>query len=73
MPTEEVAMDIVSRGDPRVVALSVALAPYAWTEATPEMLGRRVVGVLDRCWLLGELPGPRPAVWVDHLEPAGPG
>jgi hypothetical protein len=41
-------MEIVPRDDPRVVALSVALGPYAWTKLTPEMLARRVVGVLDR-------------------------
>ena len=51
-------MEIVPREDPRVVALSAALEPYAWSQATPEMLARRVVGVLDRYWLLGELPGP---------------
>ena len=41
-------MEIVPRDDPRVVALSAALAPYTWSQATPEMLARRVVGVLDR-------------------------
>jgi hypothetical protein len=66
-------MEIVPRDDPRVVALSVALEPYAWTKATPEMLARRAVGVLDRYWLLGALPGPRPAAWRDDLEPADPG
>jgi hypothetical protein len=65
-------MEIVPR-DPRVVALSAALGPYAWTKLTPEMLARRVVGVLDRYWLLGELPGPRPEAWMDDLEPAAPG
>jgi hypothetical protein len=29
--------------------------------------------VLDRYWLLGELPGPRPEAWMDDLEPAAPG
>ena len=66
-------MDIVPREDPRVVALSAALAPYAWSQATPEMLARRVVGVLDRQWLLGELPGPRPAVRLGDIVPADPG
>src|SRR4051812_5750585 len=63
-------MEIVPRDDPRVVALSAALGPYAWTKLTPEMLARRVVGVLDRYWLLGELPGSRPEAWMDDLEPA---
>lgn len=63
-------MDMVPRDDPRVVALSAALQPYGWTMATPEMLARRVVGVLDRHWLLGELPVPRPAGWMDGVEPA---
>jgi hypothetical protein len=66
-------MDIVPREDPRVVALSAALAPYAWSQATPEMLARRVVGVLDRYWLLGELPGPRPTSQIDDVQPADPG
>ena len=66
-------MDIVPRDDPRVVALSAALAPYAWSQATPEMLARRVVGVLDRQWLLGELPGPRPSVRLGDIVPADPG
>jgi hypothetical protein len=66
-------MEIVPRDDPRVVALSAALQPYGWTRATPQMLARRVVGALDRCWLLGELPGPRPAGWMDDIEPADPG
>jgi hypothetical protein len=66
-------MEIVPRDDPRVVALSAALGPYAWAKLTPEMLARRVVGVLDRYWLLGELPGPRPEAWMDDLEPAAPG
>jgi hypothetical protein len=66
-------MEIVPRDDPRVVALSGALEPYAWTNATPEMLARRVVGILDRYWLLGELPGPRPAVRMEDVEPADPG
>jgi hypothetical protein len=66
-------MDIVPRDDPRVVALSAALAPYAWSQATPEMLARRVVGVLDRQWLLGELPGPRPPVRLGDIVPADPG
>jgi hypothetical protein len=66
-------MDIVPRDDPRVVALSAALAPYAWSQATPEMLARRVVGVLDRQWLLGELPGPRPLVRMGDVVPADPG
>ena len=63
-------MEIVPRDDPRVVALSAALQPYGWTRATPEMLARRAVGILDRCWLLGELPGPPPAGWMDGIEPA---
>jgi hypothetical protein len=54
-------MELVARDDPRVVVLSVALE-YAWWSATPEMLARRAVGVLDRHWLLGELPGPHSAV-----------
>jgi hypothetical protein len=66
-------VEIVPRDDPRVVALSTALGPYAWTQATPEMLARRVVGVLDRYWLLDALPGPRPADWMEDLEPADPG
>jgi hypothetical protein len=66
-------MEIVPREDPRVVALSAALEPYAWTKATPEMLARRAVGVLDRYWLVGELPGPRPAAWMDDVDPADPG
>jgi len=66
-------MDIVPRDDPRVVALSAALAPYAWSQATPEMLARRVIGVLDRQWLLGELPGPRPSVRLGDVGPADPG
>ena len=66
-------MEIVPREDPRVVALSAALQPYAWTKATPEMLARRAVGVLDRYWLVGELPGPRPAAWMDDVDPADPG
>ena len=66
-------MEIVPREDPRVVALSAALAPYAWSQATPEMLARRVVGVLDRQWLLGELPDPRPAVRLGDIVPADPG
>ena len=66
-------MDIVPRDDPRVVALSAALAPYAWSQATPEMLARRVVGVLDRQWLLGELPDPRPSVRLGDMVPADPG
>jgi hypothetical protein len=66
-------MDIVPRDDPRVVALSAALAPYTWSQATPEMLARRVVGVLDRQWLLGELPGPRPSVRLGDVVPADPG
>ena len=45
-------MDIVPRDDPRVVALSAALAPYAWSKATPEMLARR-----------GRGPGPAVAPW----------
>ena len=66
-------MDIVSPDDLRVVALSAALAPYAWSQATPEMLARRLVGVLDRQWLLGELPGPRPSVRLGDVVPADPG
>jgi hypothetical protein len=66
-------MEIVPRDDPRVGALSAALQPYAWTQATPEMLARRAVGVLDRHWLLGELPGPRPAARMDDMVPADPG
>jgi hypothetical protein len=66
-------MDIVPRDDPRVVALSAALAPYTWSQAPPEMLARRVVGVLDRQWLLGELPGPRPSVRLGDVVPADPG
>ena len=66
-------MDIVPRDDPRVVALSAALAPYAWSQTTPVMLARRVVGVLDRQWLLGELPGPRPSVRLGDIVPADPG
>ena len=66
-------MDIVPRDDPRVVALSGALQPYAWTQATPEMLARRLVGVLDRQWLLSELPGPRPPVRLGDVVPADPG
>ena len=65
-------MDIVPRDDPRVVALSAALAPYAWSRATPEMLARRVVGVLDRQWLLAELPDPRPLVRLGDIVPADP-
>ena len=65
-------MDIVPREDPRVVALSAALAPYAWSQATPEMLARRVVGVLDRQWLLAELPDPRPLVRLGDIVPADP-
>lgn len=65
-------MEIAPRDDPRVVALAAALQPYGWTRATPEMLARRVVGVLDRCWLLGELPGPQPAGWMHDVEPADP-
>jgi hypothetical protein len=63
-------MEMVPRSDPRVVALSAALQPYGWTRATPQMLARLVVGILDRHWLLGELPGPRPAGWMDGIEPA---
>jgi hypothetical protein len=59
--------------DPRVVALSAALQPYAWTQATPEMLARRVVAILDRYWLLTELPGPPPRAWIGELKPAAPG
>jgi len=66
-------MEIVPREDPRVVALSAALEPYAWSQATPEMLARRVVGVLDRQMLLGELPDPRPAVRLGDVVPADPG
>jgi hypothetical protein len=66
-------MELVPRDDPRVVALSAVLGPYAWTQATPEMLARRVVGILDRYWLLGELPGPRPAVRLGDVDPADPG
>src|SRR3954453_23526526 len=66
-------MEIVPREDPRVVALSAALEPYAWSQATPEMLARRVVGVLDRYWLLGALPGPRPTAQIDDVQPADPG
>ena len=40
-------MEIVPRDDPRVVALSAALEPYAWTKATPEMLARRAVGAVE--------------------------
>lgn len=66
-------MELVPRDDPRVDALSAALEPYAWNRATPEMLARRVVAVLDRHWLLGQLPGPHPAVRMDDVEPADPG
>jgi hypothetical protein len=65
-------MELVARDDPRVVVLSVALEPYAWWSATPEMLARRAVGVLDRHWLLGELPGPPSAVRLRETEPADP-
>jgi hypothetical protein len=65
-------MDTVPHDDPRVVALSAALAPYTWSQTTPEMLARRVVGVLDRQWLLGELPDPRPPVRLGDIIPADP-
>ena len=65
-------MEVVPRGDPRVVALSAALRPYAWTQATPEMLARRAVGILDRQWLLAELPDPRPLVRLGDIVPADP-
>ncbi|HJQ47599.1 MAG TPA: hypothetical protein VJ870_14970 [Amycolatopsis sp.] len=63
-------MELVPRDDPRVVALSDALAPYAWWSATPEMLARRAIGVLDRHWLLGELPGPDMPVTLHEAVPA---
>jgi hypothetical protein len=63
-------MELVARDDPRVVALSAALEPYAWWSATPEMLARRAIGVLDRHWLLGELPGTRSAVRMRDIGPA---
>ena len=66
-------MEIVPRDDPRVVVLSAALEPYAWTKATPETLARRAVGAVDRYWLLDALPGPRPTAWMDNVEPADPG
>lgn len=62
--------ELVSRNDPRVDAVSTALEPYAWPSATPEMLARRVVAVLDRHWLLDQLPGPRPGVRMNDVEPA---
>jgi hypothetical protein len=65
-------MELVPRDDPRVVALSAALEPYAWWSATPEMLARRAVAVLDRLWLLGELPGPHTAVRLRDVDPADP-
>jgi hypothetical protein len=65
-------MELAERDDPRVVALSVALEPYAWWSATPEMLARRAIGVLDRHWLLGELPDARSAVRLRDIEPADP-
>jgi hypothetical protein len=65
-------MELVARDDHRVVALFVALEPYAWWSATPEMLARRAIGVLDRHWLLGELPGTRSAVRMRDIEPADP-
>lgn len=65
-------MQLVSRDDPRVVALSAALAPYGWWRATPEMLARRAVGVLDRHWLLGELPGARANLTLRETAPADP-
>jgi hypothetical protein len=37
------------------------------------MLARRVVGVLDRYWLLSELPGPGVAVRLGDVDPADPG
>jgi hypothetical protein len=72
-PPRRPLVEIVPRDDPRVVALSAALQPYGWAGATPEMLSRRVLGVLDRCRLLGELQGPRPARWMDDLGPADRG
>jgi hypothetical protein len=53
-------MELLAPDDPRVVALSVALAPYPWWSATPEMLARRAVAILDRHWLLNELPELQP-------------
>jgi hypothetical protein len=65
-------MELVPRYDPRVEALVAALGPYAWTQITPQMLARRAVGVLDRHWLLDQLPGPRPPVRLCDVEPAEP-
>jgi hypothetical protein len=65
-------MELVPRDDPRVDALAAALGPYIWTRITPEMLARRVVGVLDRHWLLDQLPGVRPLVRLGDVEPAEP-
>jgi hypothetical protein len=65
-------MELVPREDPRVEALSAALAPYAWSTATSEMLARRAVGVLDRHWLLAQLPGQRAPVRLSDIEPADP-
>lgn len=65
-------MELVTLHDARVVALSEALAPYAWSHATPQMLARRVLGVLDRHWLLGQLPVPQSAVRLRDVDPADP-
>lgn len=65
-------MELVSCDDPRVVVLSGALEPYGWSGATPEMLARRVVGVLDRHWLVGELPGSQYTVRMEDVDPADP-
>jgi hypothetical protein len=65
-------MVLVTVHDARVVALAEALAPYAWSQATPHMLARRVVGVLDRHWLLGQLPGPPTGVRLCDVDPADP-
>lgn len=65
-------MELVPRDDQRVVALAAALEPSAWTRTAPEMLVRRALGVLDRHWLLGQLPGPQAAARLDDTDPADP-